>query len=328
MSTASALEREIECPASAVLSPIVHESGEAAERGSAIHVFCRSVIAGTPRSLALAAVPEGPWRETCEQIDFALLCGGLKDVRAEVAYRLTTHEGGEEVATFIGINLGRKYPSRAANDVDGTNDFEGIKILTGVWCVTDIKTGYWPVTLCKDNPQMKFHARVLMLLHDVDAVEGRIAYIGVGGEISWDVHVFTRLELDLFSDELDERKVRIARANERLKGGGRIDVHAGSWCTYCPSKYVCPKFTALAHSMVTDLRETHAKWGALSKEEKAKVTLLAYEARDLAEMVIESMKELARTEPIDLPNGKQLRDTGTGVRIVNGPRPERRRRVA
>lgn len=338
MSTASALEREIECAASAVLSPIVNESGEAAERGGAIHVFSRSVIASaaitdetalmTARAIYLAAVPEGPWRETCEQIDFADLCGGLREVRAEVAYRISTNDDGEETVKFIGLNLGRRYPPRAANDVDGTNDFEGIDESTGYWCVTDIKTGYWPVTACRDNPQMKFHARALMLLHGVDRVIARIAYIGVGGEISWDVHIFTRLELDLFSDELEERKGRIARANELLKSGGRLEVHAGDWCRYCPAMDVCPRYTALAHAMLTDLRDAHAKWGAMTEEERGRVTLMAFEARDLAERIVETQKARARQTPIDLGKGKILKDTGKSVRIVNAPKPERRRRVA
>lgn len=328
MSTASALEREIECPSSAVLSPIVHESGDAAERGSAIHVFCRAVIAGTPRAIALAAVPEGPWRETCEQIDFGILCAGLKQVRAEVAYRITMADDGDDSVRELGINLGRKYPPRAANDTDGTNDFEGIEILSGLWCVTDIKTGYWPVTPCRENPQMMFHARALMLLHDVDRVKARIAYVGVGGEITWDEHVFTRLELDLFGDLLLERKAKIARANERLKAGERIEVHAGDWCRYCVALDVCPRYTALAHAMLGDLRDAHAKWGALTEEERGKVTLMAFEARDLAERIVETQKARARQTPIALGNGKMLKETSGGVRIVNAPRPERRRRVA
>ncbi len=211
MSTASALEREIRCPASAVISPTVQESGEYAERGHEIHVFCRSVIAGTPRQLAIAAIANPQWRETCEQIDFGILCAGLTNVRTEVSYRIDT---ATDEARFLGINLNRRYPPRAANDVDGTNDFEGQKPFTGMWSVTDLKTGFMPVTLCKDNPQMKFHAKALMLLHDVDQVEARIAYIAVDGQIAFDVHVFTRLELDLFGDELIERRARIDRANE------------------------------------------------------------------------------------------------------------------
>ncbi len=325
MSTASALEREIECAASAVLSPTVQESGEYADRGSEIHVFCRSVIAGTPRQLALAAITNPQWRETCEQIDFGILCAGILNVRAEVAYRLNTET--DEV-TFLGINLNRRYPARAANDVDGTNDFEGVKAITGIWSVTDIKTGFMPVTLCRDNPQMKFHAKALMLLHDVDKVEARIAYIAVDGQISFDVHVFTRLELDLFGDELVARRARIERANEALRTTGTLNVSAGSWCQYCAAKVACPKYTSLARAMLPELRDVHARWGVMSAEEKATAFLMAYEARDLADRIVESMKGLARHVPIGLPDGKELRETGSGVRVVNAPKAARRRRVA
>ncbi len=327
MSTASGLEREIKCPTSAVLSPVVHESGETAERGNVIHVFCRSVIAGTPRAMALAAVPEGPWRETCEQIDFGILCAGLTNVRAEVAYRITTSEDGEDTAREVGVNIGRRYPPRGANDVDGTNDMEGIQSITGVWSVTDFKTGFWPVTACKDNPQMKFHARAIMLVHGVDKVEARIAYIAVDGQISWDVHVFTRLELDLFGDALVERRERIERANAALKAGERVAVSKGDHCRYCPAMDVCPAFTALAHAMLGDLRDLHARWGAMTDEDRAKVTLMALEARDLAERIVESQRARARQTPIDLGNGKVLKEVGAQVRVVNAERV-RGRRVA
>lgn len=325
MGTASALEREIQCAASAVLSPTVQESGEDAERGHEIHVFCRSVIAGTPRALALAALTKAEWRETCEQIDFAVLCGGILNVRAEVAYRLDT---ATDAVTELGVNLNRRYPPRAAHDVDGTNDFEGTKVLSGTWSVTDIKTGFWPVTLCRDNPQMKFHAKVLMLLHDVDSVEARIAYIAVDGQIAFDTHLFTRLELDLFGDELVARRERIARANEAFRTLGRVDVTAGTWCRYCPAKVACPKYTALARAMLPELRDVHARWSAMTAEEKGQAFLMAYEARDLAERVVESMKGLARETPIALPGGKELRETSSGVRVVNVDKPTRRRRVA
>lgn len=324
MSTASGLEREIECPPSAVLVPRIQETSDDAERGTAIHVFCRSVIAGTPRPIALAQVPEGPWRETCEQIDFTILCGGLRNVRAECAYRIDLET--EEVR-FLGINLGRRYPRRAANDVDGTNDFEGEDFADRP-VVTDIKTGFILQTACRDNPQIKFHALALMLHRGVDEVEGRIAYVDVGGEIRIDAHVFTRIELDIFLDELRRRRARIERASEALRAGGAVSVHAGDWCQYCPAKDGCPRYTALAHAMLGSLREAHQRWGTLTEAQKAEAFAMAYEARDLAERIVESVKELARTSPVALPGGKELRHTATGVRVVNAPRPERRRRSA
>lgn len=325
MSTASGLERELECPTSAVLSPVVHESGEDAERGNSLHLFSRSVLAGTPRSIALAAVPEGPWRETAEHIDFAVLCAGVLKVRAEVAYRLDTET--DEV-TELGLNLGRRYPPRtSASQVDGTNDFEGFTI-SGVPSVTDIKTGFYPVTRCAENPQMQFHARVQMLKHDVERVEARIAYIDVGGAIGMDVHVFTRFELDGFNDRLLERRERIERANAALKAGERVVVHAGSWCRWCPTKDVCPKYTSLALAMLGKLTDFRRDWPSMSMEQRAQAFLMARDAREIAEAIEESMKDIARTSPIALPGGKELRDTGTGVRVVNAPRPTRRGRSA
>lgn len=329
MSTASALEREMMCPPSAILPTTVQESGEDAERGDIIHVFSRSVIAGTPRSIALAAVPAGPTRETCEQIDIDMLCGDLEEVRAEVAYRITTHEDDDDTLIELGLNLKRRYPPRGPSDTDGTNDIEGWKIGPDrIRVVRDIKTGFHPVTLCKDNPQMKWHARAQMLRYGVDRVEAAIVYVGVGGELSFDTHVFTRLELDTFADELIARKAKIARANELLKAG-QLHVHADDrWCRYCPAKVGCPKFLSLAHAMRGDIDATRARYATMTLAEKAAVYEDAVRIRDVATMIVEGIKDLARIEPLPLPGNKVLKDTGTGVRVVNAPRPERRRRVA
>ncbi len=66
----------------------------------------------------------------------------------------------------------------------------------------------------------------------------------------------------------------------------------------------------------------------MSEAEKATAFLMAYEARDLAERIVSSMQAMARDRAIDLGAGKELRDTGSGVRVVNAAKPTRRRRVA
>ncbi len=296
-----------------------------AERGTEIHIFCRSVIAGMPRVIALAALTKAEWRETCEQIDFGILCGGILRVRAEVSYRINIET---DEATELGINLHRRYPVRAPHEVDGTNDFEGF-LPSGMPTVTDIKTGFLHVTACRDNPQMKFHARALMLRLDVDKVLARVAYIDVGGVIRFDEHVFTRLELDIFNDSLLALRGRIERAREKLRVFGTVEVNANEkWCRYCPARISCPKFTSLARAMLPALRDVHARWGALTMAEKGVAYLMAAEAKDLSERILDSMKGLARTEPIALPGGKELRETSSGVRAVTVEKPRRLRRGA
>lgn len=331
MSTASALEREMRCPPSAVLPTTVQESGEDAERGHEIHGFIRSVASNVvPRSIALARLGEGPTRETCEQIDFEMLCGDLVDVRAEVAYRITTHGDEDDTIVELGLNLGRRYPPREENDTDGTNDIEGWKAgeVGRLRVVRDIKTGWYPVTPCRDNPQMQWHARAQMLRFGVDRVEAAIVYVGVGGELSFDTYVFTRLELDTFADDLIARKARIARANELLKAG-QLHVNADDrWCRWCHAKMGCPKFTSLARAMGGDIDATRARYGTMTLAQKAAIYEDAVRIRDVATMIVDGIRDLARTEPLPLPGNKVLKETGTGVRVVNAPKPDRRRRVA
>jgi hypothetical protein len=328
VSTASALERELACPPSAVLSPTSRETDEDAERGSVIHVFIRSVAAGTPRAIALAQVPaktdeEKRWKETCEQIDVGAICEGLDEVRAEVAYRIDI---AAESARELGVNLGRKYPARGPNDVDGTNDLEGRRPLTRRIVVIDVKTGSPQyVTRCSENPQMRFHAAAQMLVHDADEVEARVCFVDVGGEHDFDTHVFTRFDVDSYLDQLRARRERIARANEAIRAGQPFHVNADpKWCRWCPALISCPHHHALAAAMLGKLKEAHERWGTLTEEERGAATLHAYECRDLSERIIESMKVMATAKPIALAKGKELRATGSGVRVVNAPRERRK----
>src|SRR5882672_7816268 len=76
------------CNASAVLPYRVHESGEAADRGTEIHEYVANVVdGGMSRDDALKKVSP-QWHHTCAGIDVPRLMSNLVAPRFEVAYAL------------------------------------------------------------------------------------------------------------------------------------------------------------------------------------------------------------------------------------------------
>ena len=297
--TASGLERALACPAYVVL-PHVNESGEDAERGNQIHGFIRNVAARMPREEALVRLsPEH--RPVCEGIDLARVYGGLSNVRAEVAYALNVET---EECRELGINLGRRYPVTSAAEFCGTNDIEGDR-LDKIPCVEDVKTGD-PVTACAENPQMLFHARARQRRTDATKVEGRIIYIGRAGQVRIDPHMFTSFELDSFEDRLVELREQIAAARARYAATGEVDVSSGDHCRHCAAMLACPKYTALARTMVTDVDAIRERIALMPPEEQAAAWVKARDVKRLVDNVIEGLKSIATQSPIQLQNGKRV----------------------
>ena len=298
--TASAVERLLACPASAIL-PHVSESNDDADRGTEIHAFVRNVAAGMPRAKALALVPK-EHHPVCEGIDFDRVCGDLSNVRAEVSYALDVDTGG---VREIGINLGRKYPPRRPAEFAGTNDLEGMRF-DDVEVVGDIKTGD-PVTACQDNPQAKFHARARQLATGAAEVEARLIYIRRDGKVSLDCATFTAFELDCFEDELVALRARIEDARARYVATGQVNVSSGSHCRYCPAMTACPRYVALARTMATDVAEISSRLEMLTPEQQGIAWTKAKEVEKLLEHVLDGLKAIAKQGEFPLPTGKVVK---------------------
>ena len=300
--SASGLQRVLECTASVVL-PGVHTSGIHAERGTAIAAFIRRAMVGGVDA-ALKLVPVDEWRETCRTLDWRKLCGDLSDVRGEMAYALDVSAG---TARELGSNLGRKYPATGPSEIVGTCDIEGMRI-DGVPVVADVKTGL-SVTPCEENAQIKYFALVTMLRTGAPEVEGRILYLREDGDVLVDPHTFTAFDLESFRDELGEMLARVRHAEERSARGETLTVYGGEHCKYCPAMQACPRFTALARAMVTDLPAVKTRLAMMPPEEQGRAWVLANDIEKLLEDVQTSLKEIAREHPIPLPNGQVVKET-------------------
>lgn len=296
--TASALERVGECAASHVL-PAIASSSTHARRGIEIAAFVRRVIGGMAPEDAAELVPDDAWRATCTNLDWRALCGDLSQVRGEMAYALDVET---DTVRELGSNLGRRYPPLAASELGGTSDIEGMR-LDGVPVVIDVKTGQ-PVTRCRDNLQIRFFARILQLLSGAAEVEGRIAYVREDGHVDRDCWTFSLFELDSFGDDMIELLRRVSVARERLTAGAPLAVRTGEHCQYCPAMSACPRYTALARTMVEDVAQVHAQLGAMTPEQQGIAWEKARAIEKLLDVVVSGLKDLAKQAPIPLASGK------------------------
>ncbi len=303
MTTASGIERTQACPASEAL-PHIGESGEDAKRGTAIHHYVRSVIARVPRETALAAVP-AEWRDTCAGIDFTKLCGDLSEVRSETAYALDLEH---DSARYLGENLGRKYPPLKPTEIAGSIDIEGMRF-DGIPVIEDVKTGRLEVSPAEENSQIRFFCRAKQLLLDAPVVEGRILYIGGDGGVRRDCHEFGAFDLESFQDDLRTMVRGVAEARAARDRGESLSVTSGDHCRYCPAKAACPKYTALARSMLPELRDVASRLQSMTPAEQGRAVLLAKDCERLLGTVMDALKELAREAPIPLPDGRTYRET-------------------
>lgn len=315
--SASTLEREDLCPASVALPQVVEIGDEESrDRGRAIHAFVRAVIAGVPRDVALADVPDDAWRATCTGVDFDELVGGLRDVRAEVAYAI---DARDRSARFIGVNVDRDYGFITNWETAGTNDYEGVDRVDTLETVEDLKTGQ-NVTPCRENAQLGFHALARAKVAKVSRVRARIRYLGASGAVRYtDEHVFGPFDLDDVADRLLFIRQRVEEAKRRLRDGEIPTVYPGDHCRYCPALQACPAHVSLVRATA---RATHLGpipldktmsiedvmpfVAALSAAEKALAWDLANRGLTAFETIKESLKLIARQEPIELASGKTV----------------------
>jgi hypothetical protein len=301
--SASSLERAIECAPSHVL-PGISVTSPYAARGTEIAAFIRRVLGGMSRDDAATFVTEPEWRTTCTHLDFQRLVGDLSNVRGEMAYALDVET---DSVRELGSNLGRHYPTLGPMEIGGTDDIEGMRI-DDVPVVVDVKTGQ-PVTRCQDNAQIKFFARVLQLRTGASEVEGRLAYVREDGSITRDTWTFSAFELDSFGDDLAEVVRRVLSARVRLARGETLSVRSGDHCGYCPAMSACPRYTALARTMVEDVNDIAARLDAMTPEQQGVAWEKARAIEKLLGVVVDGLKALARQSPIPLASGKLVKET-------------------
>lgn len=311
--TASALDRVLQCPASAAL-PTVSTTSKAAERGSVVHEYLCRVIDGSTAENALALVPD-EHRARCSRIPLSRLLAKLDHAKAEPAYALHAATG---TASRLGYNIGRDYQVDDGH-IAGSTDVEALDGRAdnyGRPVVIDWKTGQ-DVTPARDNAQIKFAAACAMQMCDEYEVEGRIVYLFDDGGIRVDSAVFTAIELDAFIDEVHTAHVQALAARDLIAAGNVPNVKMGDHCRYCPAMASCPAHVGLARQLTVTVDDLKAKLATLSPQEAGDVYTRLKVIKRQVEVMDDGLKALARQSPIPLAQGKELRECSSERRKVD-----------
>lgn len=300
--SASAIGRALECPASSVL-PATQVHREDSARGTSIHRFARLGARGVPIEEAIRHVAP-KWQATCWSLDWQTLLGGITQLRSENAFAIDVLT---QQVRFLGEDSGRDYSSLGPTEYAGTEDIGGIDY-DGMPVTDDLKTGWQPVTPCAENSQVKFHALRIHLETGADRVRGRISYLREDGGVRPDVHIFTRIELEDFLDELVDLIPRIEAARAQLAAGSMPATSSGPWCRFCPAVSTCPSKTALARALGGDSDVVLRELRAMTKEQQGAAYVKAKEIQRLLEMILDGLDDCARKESFPSRLGKIVKE--------------------
>lgn len=309
--TASSLERAAACPASCAIPVRVRASSSAAERGNEIHHFIETVLAKhDTRENALAKVPI-EWRGTCAALDWGALTADMEpsSLEAESAYALNYVDGR---ARLLGRSIGRNYPKTPDEEITGTNDIEGMHANGITPIIADVKTGQ-PVTACRENWQMRYHAYVQHRIVESPDVIARVLYVQENGAVTIDEHAFDPADhadtLDGISDIF--RRIKEVRLDE-------LQVFPGDWCKYCPAYLACPAKTALVKSLAPELESIDQLVQEMTVEQLGAAWAKLEQIKPLVKRIDAALKDAARTQVITLPDGRVLKEIDSGKNVIKG----------
>lgn len=235
--SASNLYRGLECPAHYELQhshwkpPAVNA---AAYRGNVIHRYIEEIGIGANPDKALVRVPD-EFRPICANIPVGQFLGFGSDL--EVAY---IHNIAKDEIRYVGEGIKRQYGDLDFADIPGTIDIQNV--LPDRVVIKDVKTGKTPVPPAKENPQLLFQAQCAMRYHERDLAEVSIIKIAPDGTPNIDTAEVTRLDIDLFNDQLKEMYRRrlqcISKPKEEWIEG--TEIKEGGHCNFCPARKACP----------------------------------------------------------------------------------------
>ena len=324
--TASALPRAEACLGSCVL-PAIPEAGEYADTGTAIDRYVQTRrLADVPEALRpyCAALPLEKIPDGCEyQVAFAYNC------RTGEVRRIPPRQDG--------------YPDMPPEWVFGSSDIVGMR--PGRAFLVDLKWGAYTIGRDPaDDLQLGFLAMCVAKVARVGEVETGFLRAGWDARLTYDMAVLDEWALDA----IEERVRGLWRAQQTAKAGGArmegdaivapgVTLSVGEHCTYCPARRNCPamvqpvalalagRLPELAAETLPTLDEARERIGALTLADKGRL----YERLDAAEDYLRMLKGIlrddARSEPLPLSGGRELREVQWGSRQAN---PEHKAREA
>lgn len=278
--TGSSIERGVMCAASFALNQ-ARSTGEAAIKGTSNHDAIEDDIVSGELSKHLV-------------VQRAL--EGATSVEVEVAYALDVEK---ETVRRIGVRVGRNYGPLGPNEIALSTDALVRRGEVWVWDWKSRKR----VTPALRNLQLRAACVAVMKTEGLSRVHGGIGYLDNDDA---DVHDFDVFDIPMFFSDMRAMLARIGQARGLVASGQVPEVHAGSWCDYCPAIAYCPAHTRLAMSMLGELDYVEKQVAFMTAEQAGRSWTLLKQIQSLADKVEASLKLRAKQDVVPLPNGKRL----------------------
>ena len=286
--SASKLPRAEVCPASFAL-PAQHEpGGRYADDGTAIHAQLHAAAHGKD-------APE--WMRRM----YAELTEGATQIFAERCYAWSPSTGqGRDLGTHD-----RDYSGLRDGEIAGTADLVIVK--NGEVQVIDYKSGFFGGSV--DSPQLSMLA--LAVRDALQCADVSVVIVKIDAEQKdWYPKHKTLDALDLAEEATRLRRIvkRVDEARGLVQLGRTPDVRVSDdGCRYCPCKAACPAKTG-AIATVASLAGLAAPTASIPvTAENAGAVWMAIDAMEaVLAKAREQVKELARSGPVPLPDGREL----------------------
>lgn len=306
----STMHRAAACPGSTALPRFGSESSEPAARGTAIHKFLEDCI-NKGRDTAIQTC-DPDYLDVCEVIDTDGLPAGHADGwRAEVAFAYNWKTGKARV---VGEGIGREYPELEPDEIAGTADAVGI-VGTQVW-VYDYKTGRGHVDPAEANWQLKFLGLAAARAYGLSE-----ACVGIV-RILDDVPTFSHAHYDIFDlTAIQQQIADIAEASLHaiadVAERRTPRLNTGSHCTYCPAVMSCRAVIGIIAAVAQDPGSLVLDPITITPEQAGLAWVRINIALVGLKAAKESLKEIAMSMPLPLPNGKVIAAVETNREYID-----------
>lgn len=298
------------CPPRAAL-PGWNTSSSAANRGNALHDFCRKVsLNPAGREQFVKDVPE-KWRHTAAGINLDAALDGIKVKACEIAYALNVKD---RTCRLIGINLDRKYNETlvaagelplSKYEIAFTIDVEGESIDLQCPVELDYKSGQ-SIGEVEDHGQRRISAAGLMFYYDATTCISRVAYIWDSGEIKQDGFEFSIFDAWETCDFLVDAIDRVERVRDQIANGEipQVSPDRERQCKYCNSFTVCPYWTSLLRGA---LNGKAPAVGEISPNDRGRVLDQVKDRLKVLEKLESDLREHALREPLPIDDQYEYR---------------------
>lgn len=305
--TFSQLPRVFKCPASAAL-PQVYSSSPFAERGTVGHKYLEQ-IPSLGAAQALANVPD-KYREEMGLMDVSGIHVG-PEWRQEVPLAINTETA---VGRILPGTRNRRYSTMSEMEIAGTADVVGV--FPNLVHIIDYKFGYSELGRVEENPQLLAAALAMSDLRSVYNATVEILYMRTDGNFS-DSYILGLEELTEFARQLKEN-INLARTADLLVKDGRTpDLREGEHCKWCPAFASCPAKTSAIARMVTNELTNENISTAITKQNVAEAYARLLKAEQVLEWIRARVEEIARREPVQLPDGRVYGERTTSREVFD-----------